>query len=100
MASYLHNWVDSSKGLPAELVRCFKLMQELDGRSLSLQNAINTCADQRIQVLPQADFHRASFAFRLTSIVRIPQSASSPFYLVSAALLAGFTYVGDAYPRN
>ena len=45
MAAYLQNWVQSSKDLPAELVRCFKLMQELDQRSHQLQQSVNIAAE-------------------------------------------------------
>ena len=46
MATYLQNWVQSSKDLPAELVRCFKLMQELDQRSHQLHQSVNRAAEE------------------------------------------------------
>ena len=47
MATYLHNWVESSKDLPAELARLFKLMRELDERSQTLQQRVDeACAAQ------------------------------------------------------
>ena len=49
MATYLRNWVESSKDLPAELVRCFKLMQELDQRSNALQQQVNEAAELQLE---------------------------------------------------
>lgn len=49
MAVYLRNWVESSKDLPAELVRCFKLMQELDQRSHALQQSVNCSAAEQLE---------------------------------------------------
>ena len=54
MAAYLQNWVQSSKDLPAELVRCFKLMQELDQRSHQLQQSVDQAGEKLLSKVKQA----------------------------------------------
>ena len=49
MSIYLQSWVESSKDLPAELVRCFKLMQELDQRSYALQQSVDAAAAEELE---------------------------------------------------
>ena len=49
MSIYLQSWVESSKDLPAELVRCFKLMQELDQRSYALQQSVDAAAAEQLE---------------------------------------------------
>jgi len=49
MAAYLQSWVQNSKDLPAELVRCFKLLQELDQRSHRLQQSVNQAATEQLK---------------------------------------------------
>lgn len=66
MAAYLQNWVQNSKDLPAELVRCFKLMQELDQRSHQLQQSVNQAAEE---LLTKASLHHLSLPHQRQGIL-------------------------------
>lgn len=78
MATYLQSWVDSSRDLPAELVRCFKLMQELDQRSHTLQQSVNQAAATQLEqvrlprtpdpAFPQCQHHQTSNNEHFTSM--------------------------------
>ena len=83
---YLQSWVESSKDLPAELVRCFKLLQELDHRSHALQQSVDRSAAEQLDTVRLVLYCWISFpehlsqTFRLT-VLACAFSAYSTSYL-------------------